>query len=131
MLVERSRPGCLSLLMVWVASAFSVYLTALLVPGMTLKSFGVAMGVAVVLGLLNALVRPVLVLLTLPVTILSLGFFLLVINAAILGLSAWFLQGFAISGFFSAFFGAIVLTVVSGLISWVLESFAAKKKKAD
>lgn len=130
MLVEQSRPGCMSLLLVWVASAFSVYLTSLLVPGMTISSFGTALGVAVVLGLLNALVRPVLVLLTLPVTIVTLGLFLLVINAGILGLSAWLLSGFAISGFFSAFFGAIVLTFVSGLISYLLESFSRPAKES-
>ncbi len=128
MLVERSRPGCLSLLTVWVASAFALWLTATLVPGVTITGFGVAMGVAVVLGLLNALVRPVLVLLTLPVTIVTLGLFLWVINAAMLGLSAWLLNGFAIAGFLPAPLASLVLTFVSGVLSRVLEGSRKPRK---
>ena len=126
MSAERKPSGLLGLLLVWVTTAVAVWLTASFVPGMTVSGFGAALGVAVVLGLLNALVRPVLVLFTLPVTILSLGFFLLVINAGILGLSAWLLDGFAISGFFSAFVGSIVLTLVSGVLSWGVEKLATK-----
>jgi len=70
---------------------------------------------AVLLGACNALVRPLLILLTLPATLLSLGLFLLVINAVVLSLVAWMLPGFSIDGFWPAFFGAMVV----GLTGWI------------
>jgi putative membrane protein len=126
MLVQRSQPGCLGLLMMWVASAAAVWLTAELVPGVAVASFTSALGVAVVLGLLNALVRPLLVVLTLPVTLLTLGLFLLVINAAVLGLAAFLLRGFTIAGFWHAVLAAVVLSLLSTAMGWLLPG----KKKA-
>lgn len=70
---------------------------------------------ALLLGVCNALVKPLLILLTLPATVLSLGFFLLVINAVVLSLVAWMLPGFTIAGFWAAFFGAMVV----GLTGWI------------
>lgn len=107
------------MLLVWVASAFSLWATAELVPGIGIEGFFPnAFFAALVLGLLNAVLRPLLVLLTLPVSVLTLGLFLLVINAGMLGLAAWFLDGFTVDGFGSAVFGAIVLSLVSGVVSW-------------
>lgn len=68
---------------------------------------------ALLLGIVNAIVRPIVVLLTLPVTLLTLGLFLLVVNAAMLGLVAAFLPGFAIAGFWPAFWAAIIISIVS------------------
>lgn len=129
MLVKRKMPGCLGMLMMWLASAAAVWLTAELVPGVRVASFGAAMGVAVVLGLLNALVRPLLVLLTLPVTVLTLGLFLLVINAAVVGLAAWFLAGFDVAGFWNALLAAVVLSVISTVLGWILPDARAKPRK--
>ncbi|MCP4502097.1 MAG: phage holin family protein [Deltaproteobacteria bacterium] len=108
-------------LLMWVASGFALWLTAAIVPGMTIASFSTALLVALVLGFLQSVVRPVLVLLTLPVTFLTLGLFLGVINAAVLGLSAYFVSGFAISGFFAALVGTLVLSFVSGIITRMLD----------
>lgn len=121
MLVKKTRGGCGGLLLAWLASAFSVWITAELLPGVEVDTFGRAMVVAVALGFLNALVRPLLVLLTLPVTVLTLGLFLLVINGAVLGLAAWLLDGFAIQGFGWAVVAAALLSIVSGLMGLLLD----------
>jgi putative membrane protein len=75
---------------------------------------------ALLIGIVNALVRPVVIVLTLPITILTLGIFLLVVNAAMFGLVAWLLGGFAVSGFFAALFGWIIVSLVSGFASWFI-----------
>ena len=94
-----------------------IWLAAYLVPGVHAKSAGALLWAAIALGLINAFVRPVLVLLTLPFTILTLGLFLLLLNAAMLNLAGWFVDGFEVEGFWSAVFGAIVVSLVSGLCS--------------
>lgn len=128
MLVKRTMPGLVGLLVMWLASAGAVWLTAELVPGVRVASFATALGVALVLGLLNAVVRPLLVVLTLPVTVLTLGLFLLVVNAAVLALCAWFLPGFAIAGFWNALVAALVLTLVSTVIGWILPEGRRKRR---
>ena len=86
---------------------------AWLLDGVTLQGILPALLAAVVLGVLNALVRPVLVLLTLPITLLTLGLFLFVINAALLLLTAWLTPGLAIAGFWSSLGLAVIVTVVN------------------
>ncbi|MCB9758421.1 MAG: phage holin family protein [Alphaproteobacteria bacterium] len=120
MLVKQTRGGCGGLILSWLASAFAVWLTAELLPGVEVESFSRALVVAVVLGLLNVLVRPVLVLLTLPVTVLTLGLFLIVVNAGMLGLAAWLLDGFTIHSATDALLAAVVLSVVSAILGLVL-----------
>jgi len=97
----------------WVASR--------LVHGIEVKSTGSLIAAAVLLGLVNAFVKPVVVILTLPFTLITLGLFLLVINALMLMLVSAFLDGFNVHGFWAAVFGAIVVSIVSwigsGLIS--------------
>jgi putative membrane protein len=122
MLVERTKRGFSGFLLMWAASAFALWVTALVVPGMSIASFGAAFGVAAVLGVLHVFVRPLLVVLTLPVTLLTLGLFLGVINAGVLALAAALLDGFALSGAFSALLGTVVLSVVSSVVSKVLAS---------
>jgi putative membrane protein len=110
----------LRLLIVWLINALALLTVAYVLPGIRVADFGSAMIAAVVLGLVNAVIRPILILLTLPATILTLGLFIFVIN----GLLFWFvgstLQGFTVSGFWWGFFGAIVYSVVSWALSSVL-----------
>ena len=94
-----------------------IWLATYLVPGVSASSAGALIWAAIALGLINAFVRPVLVLLTLPFTILTLGLFLLILNAGMLNLAGWFVDGFNVDGFWSAVFGAIIVSVVSGLCS--------------
>ncbi len=92
------------------------------VQGFHVESLYYAIVAALVIGLLNAVVRPVLVVLTLPITVLTLGLFIFVINALIMLLAASFLQGFAIDGFWTAMFAAIILFAVSLATNWLLKS---------
>ena len=104
-------------LLTWLATAVSLIVTAFIVPGFAIVSFSFAILGAAVLGLVNAVVKPILILFTLPLTILTLGLFLLVVNAIALGLVSYLTPGLTIAGFFPAMFGSIVLTLVSGLIN--------------
>ena len=106
----------LQFLLTWLATASSLIITAFVVPGFTIVSFSSALVGAVVLGLVNAIVKPILILFTLPLTILTLGLFLLVVNAIALGLVGYLTPGLSIAGFFPALFGSIVLTLVSSVI---------------
>jgi putative membrane protein len=94
-------------------NALGVYLTAALLPGAALRGFGTAVLVVLVLALVNALVRPVLVFLTLPLTILTLGLFLLVINGLMVMLVAALLDGFQVQGFWWALLFAVVLVLIN------------------
>jgi len=96
-------------------TAIALWLAALVVPGMHLAGFGTVLGAALVLGIVNAFVRPIVILLTLPLTIITLGLFLLVVNAMMLGLVSAMFSGFSISGFWSAIFGAIFVSFFSWL----------------
>jgi putative membrane protein len=94
-------------------AALGLWLATELVPGIQVSTAGTLILAALLLGLVNAVVRPIVVILTLPFTLVTLGLFLLVVNAAMLGLVAAFLPGFAVSGFWPAFWAAIVVSVVS------------------
>lgn len=98
-------------------TAASLWLASAIVPGMVFAGQGSMLWAALWLGVVNAMIRPVLVILTLPLTILTLGLFLLVINAGTLGLVAWLLDGFSLSGFWAALFGALLVSLFSGLAS--------------
>ena len=105
----------------WLLLAAALLLVAHLYPGVKVSSFGAAMGAALVLGLLNALVRPLLVLLTLPVTLLTLGLFLFVINALMFWAAAWLLQGLEVSGFVAALVGSLIYSICGLVIDVALE----------
>jgi putative membrane protein len=98
-------------------TAIALWLAALIVPGMDLQGVGTVLGAALLLGIVNAFVRPVVVLLTLPLTILTLGLFLLVVNAMMLGLVSVVFAGFTLGGFWSAMFGAVFVSFFSWLAS--------------
>jgi putative membrane protein len=94
-------------------AALGLWLATEWVEGINVSSATTLILAALLLGVVNAIVRPIVVILTLPVTLLTLGVFLLIINAAMLGLVAAFLPGFAINGFWPAFWAAIIVSVVS------------------
>ncbi len=106
------------ILIQWLINAVAVYGAAYLLDGIRIKSFGAAMLVALVLGLVNTVVRPVLVFFSIPFIIVTLGLFLLVINAVLLQFAAMLVNGFSIDNFGWAIAGSMVITV----ISWVLSS---------
>jgi putative membrane protein len=97
-----------------------LWAASVLVPGISIRDGWTLLGAALLLGVVNAVVRPVLVILTLPVTILTRGLFLLVINAAMFGLVAAFFSGFHVAGFGSALLGAIVVSITSWIASWFI-----------
>jgi len=99
-------------------AALGLWVADALIDGISFDSAGWLLGAAVVLGLLNAFIRPLAVVLTLPITVITLGLFILVLNAGMLALAGWMLSGFHIAGFWSAFWGAIVVSLVSGIGSW-------------
>ena len=97
-----------------------LWLASELVPGIAVRGVGTVLGAALLLGIVNAVVRPLLVILTLPITLLTLGLFLLVINAAMLGLVAWMFDDFTIAGFGSALLGTIVISLTGWLASYFI-----------
>jgi putative membrane protein len=112
----------MELILIWILNAVALLVVAYILPGITVASFGSALIAALVLGLLNALVKPVLVILTLPITVVTLGLFLLVLNALVFWFAGSILKGFQVNGFWWAVIGAIVYSIVSGLLSGLLSS---------
>lgn len=106
----------------FIVNALAVLVSAYLVPGVTVTSFTSALGVSVVLGLLNAFVRPILLFLTLPINILTLGLFTIVINIALLYVTDAIVPGFQLNGLLSTIIFAIVLSVVSSLLGMLVFS---------
>lgn len=100
--------------------ALSLWLASELVPGIKVEGGWTLIGAAILLGLVNAVVRPVLVVLTLLFTILTLGLFLLVINAALLGLVAAMFDGFTIESFWSAVLASLIISIMGWLASWLI-----------
>lgn len=102
-----------------VVGALSLGLATRIIPGIRADSWTTLFMAAFLLGLVNAVIKPILVLLTFPITILTLGLFLLVLNAAMLGLVAWLLRGFEVDGFIPALLCWLLITV----IGWVVAPF--------
>lgn len=104
-----------------VISAIGFWIATLWVSGIRIDNAGTLVLAGLLLGLVNGIVRPVLIILTLPITILSLGFFLLIVNTAMVGLVAWMLPGFHIyGGFWSAFGTALIVWITGWLGSWLI-----------
>ncbi len=101
--------------------ALALLLAATIVPGVEIDSLYIAIIAAVVLGILNAVVRPILILLTLPVTLLTLGLFTFVINAALFWFVSTFVEGFSVSGFLAAFLGSLLVSVVTTIGSKIIK----------
>ena len=112
----------LKLLVVWLINTVALVAVAYLLPGVSIASFGAALVAALVLGLVNTVIRPILVLLTLPATILTLGLFIFVINGLLFWFVGSFIQGFVVAGFWWGVLGAIVFS----LISWLLAALVLR-----
>lgn len=115
-LILRTIVGMLGL---WLASQF--------VPGVAITDNTTLLIAALVMGVINAVVRPIVVVLTIPVTFLTLGLFLLIVNAAMFSLTAYFLEGFSVGGFWPALFGAIV----TGVINWIGQMVIGPHEKRE
>jgi len=107
--------------------ALGLYLASEIVPGMVIHGTGTLVAAALLLGIVNALVRPIAVVLTLPLTVVTLGLFLLVVNAGMLALVAALLPGFRLDGFGPALLGSIVV----GLTSWVASWYVGPKGRVE
>jgi len=112
----------MSFLIQWVVSGVAIIITAYLLPGVAVEGFLAALVTALILGLINAIIRPILILLTLPLNILTLGLFTLVINALLVILAATIVPGFAVQGFWWALLFGIVLAIVNFALSPLLKS---------
>ena len=110
----------MKILLAWLINALSLMAVAYLMPSIIITSFWAALGAALLLGLVNAVIRPLLILLTLPATLLSLGLFIFVINGLLFWFAGSFFEGFTVGGFWSGFWGAIVYSVISWLLASIL-----------
>jgi putative membrane protein len=110
-----------------VLNGLAIIIVAWLLPGIHISSALSALLAGVILGFVNAIVRPVLFFLTLPLTLLTLGLFIFILNAICFGLTALLVPGFSIDGFFSAMFGALLVSVVS----WILNGLLIGRRERD
>jgi putative membrane protein len=101
-------------------TVLGLWLASALVPGVSIAGAGTFILAAILLGVVNAFVRPIAWLLTLPITMLTLGLFLFVINAAMFGLVAAMLNGFNVAGFWAAVFGSVIVSITSAVSSWYI-----------
>ncbi len=108
----------------WLVNAGALILVSYLIRGIEVDGVAPALIAAAVLGIINAIIRPILLILTLPINILTLGLFTFIINGAMLALTAKVVRGFSVSGFWSAVLGALLLSVISGLLSFLIEDVA-------
>lgn len=110
----------LHMLIVWFVSAVCLLITAYLVPGFKINSFSSALIAVIIIGFFNMFLRPLLLLLSLPINILTLGLFTFVVNAVILKITAGLMSSFEIANWTSAIIGALVLAIVQSLMFWLL-----------
>jgi putative membrane protein len=110
----------LHLVVNWLVSALALWVVAQIIPGIEVRGFGSALVATIVIAIVNATVGPVLKFLMFPLTLLTLGLFLLVINALLLKLASWFTPGFRVRGFLSAVLGSLVLTILSSILRRVV-----------
>ena len=117
------------ILLHWFLVALSILVTARIVPGVRVQGLGPALIAAFVLGALNVIVKPILVILTLPITVLTLGLFLLVINATIVSLAGYLVPGFWVRGFWAAIFASIIISLCSTAADRMLDKFFRAKHR--
>jgi putative membrane protein len=108
-----------------VVTMIGLWLSAQVVPGVAFTNNGSLIAAALILGLVNAVVRPFMVIITFPITVVTLGLFLLVVNAAMIGLTAMFLGGFAVNGLWAGIGAAIV----TGVVSWIAGAFIGDEER--
>ncbi len=117
----------LVLIIRWLVITVAILIASVIVPGIQVESLTTAIIAAAILGVINVFLRPVLLILTLPLTILTLGVFAFVINACMLLLVAYFVPGLEVHGFFSAFLGALIISIVS----WISNRFINRPKVSN
>ena len=110
----------MAILINWLLAALAIMATAYLLPGVSLSGFVPALVTALVLGLVNAFIKPVLLLLTLPINILTLGLFTLVINALMFWMVSGLVEGFVVPDFWTAFWGALIYSLLTWMVSLAL-----------
>jgi putative membrane protein len=108
------------ILLKWLINALALFVATYVVKGIEVSGASSLFLAAALLGILNALIRPILIILTLPINIITLGLFTLVINGAMLWLVAVIIKGFVIHGFWPAIFGALIISLVSWFFSWLI-----------
>lgn len=108
------------LLLKWLIMATSIMLAAYVIPGVVIKGFFAALWVALFIGIINVLIRPFLILITLPINILTLGLFTFVINALLILLTSSIIKGFEVKGFWVAMLFSIVLSIINFLLGHLL-----------
>lgn len=108
----------------WLVNAGGLFLISYALEGIEVEGALPALIAAAVLGIINAIIRPILLILTLPINILTLGLFTLVLNGAMLALAAQVVRGFTVSGFWSAVLGALLLSILSSVMSFFIEDIA-------
>ena len=118
--VQTLNSTIMSLIIRWFINALALMLVAYLYSGVQVTGIIQALIAALVLGLVNALIRPILVLLTLPVTILTLGLFIFIINAFLFWFVAEIVKGFTVSGFMAALIGSLMFSVITIITSWLI-----------
>ena len=111
----------------WLILTAAIMFASYIIEGIRVKSFFSALFAAAVLGILNAFFRPILIVLTLPINILSLGLFTFIINAMLLKIASGVISGFEVYGFWSAVFGSLLISVVS----WILSSFISERGRVE
>lgn len=116
------------ILLKWLISALAILLAAYFIPGITVGGLWIALILVVVLGLLNITIRPILILLTLPINILSFGLFAFVINALIIWFTATFIQDFFVEGFLSALLFSLVLSLIQAVFDMILNKVFKKSR---
>lgn len=112
-----------------ILNATALLITAYIVPGFRVSDFQTAILAAIVLGVVNTFIKPALVVLTTPLTVLTLGLFTFIVNAVVLFIVSYFVSGFTLDGWLPAILGAIVLSIVSTGLSMVLKDIAKTKRK--
>jgi putative membrane protein len=110
----------MSIIIRWIINALSLMLVAYILPNIGISGFYIALVTALILGLINAFIRPFLIFVTLPINVLTLGLFTFVINALLFWFVASFVEGFTVDGFWAAFFGALIFSIVSALATGLI-----------
>ncbi|MGZ3495924.1 MAG: phage holin family protein [Vulcanimicrobiaceae bacterium] len=105
-----------------IINAIAFFLIAMYVPGFHVASFGSALIAAIIFGLVNAIIRPLVLLITLPLTVVTLGLFIIIVNALMFWFTAWLAPGVKVDGFGPALIGAIIMMIVSFIVSYVFKA---------
>lgn len=113
----------------WLIHGLSLVVVVNIISGIRVDNWQTTAIAALVLGLLNAFLRPILLLFTLPINVLTLGIFTLFINAGLFSLASWLVKGFSVAGFWNAFFGALVFSITSGLLNLIFNPDRDTKRR--